>query len=78
MKDITIKGKTIKFEIYFFIACFLFVCGLNVYSILKYNTQWSELYSQLHFVLIVSCVLYIFLFIVRRLTQFIFKLIRRK
>ena len=78
MKDLVIKAKTIRFEILFFIACVLFVNILNVYSIISYNTKWSELITELPFVLIVSVVLYVALFVIRYIFKMAFKLIRKK
>lgn len=58
MKDIIIKGDRIKREILKF-SIFLFIAiGLNIYSIIRYKTHWSELYSQIHIILLLALFLY--------------------
>jgi hypothetical protein len=65
MKDIRISGKRIKTEITAWLLCFCAAFALNVYSIIKYNTKWWELITQLHVIVILSCVVYFFAAIVR-------------
>ncbi|GET23359.1 hypothetical protein CLV93_103233 [Prolixibacter denitrificans] len=56
-----------------FIVAFL----MNVYGIVRYNTSWSELYSQLHIVLLISFVLYAFIGIIRLSIFGILKVFRK-
>ncbi|MDX1285520.1 MAG: hypothetical protein R3182_10930 [Draconibacterium sp.] len=59
MKDIKIKAKQIKKELLILLVCLLAAIGLNIYSIIKYNTDWSELIGQLHIVILVAVLLYV-------------------
>ncbi len=56
MKDIKFKltAKRQKTELIIFAACFLFAFLLNVYSIISFETEWKELYTQLLWVLSLS------------------------
>ena len=65
MKDIIIKAKQIKKEIVILVACLAAAIGLNVYSIIRYKTEWSELYSQMYMVIFIAFLLYILLGIFR-------------
>jgi len=58
MRDFLITTKQQKTEIIWFIACFCCAVLLNVFSIFFYQTSWKELYTQLLWVAIITCVLY--------------------
>ncbi len=69
MKPIIITSKSIKKEFYIWLVLFVCATLLNVYSIVKYHTNWSELYSQLGYVLAISIVFYVVIGVVRVLMQ---------
>ena len=58
MKDIILTAKQQKCEIKTFLTCFILANILNVVSIITYDTEWSELYTQIFWILAISCVLY--------------------
>ena len=58
MNDIMIKGRRIKIELYKLLICFVIANIMNIFSIIKYNTKWTELFSQLHWVVILTALLY--------------------
>lgn len=58
MKDIVFSVKQQKIEIKLFLTCFVIAFLLNVLSIIIYQTEWSEIVTQLLWVLILSCVFY--------------------
>lgn len=58
MKDIVIKGFVIKRELWILLGSVILAFLLNVYSILKFNTNWSELYSTIHITLLFGFVIY--------------------
>lgn len=58
MKDIVISAKRQKTEIILFCVCLLLAVLLNVYAIIAYHTEWSELWTQLLWVLFIGCILY--------------------
>ena len=52
-------------EIRIWIILFLIAEILNVAAIIIYKTEWKELYTQLGFVFIFTCFLYLFVGIIR-------------
>ena len=58
MKDITISSKQQKIELIWLVASFCVSCLLNVISIILYKTNWSEIYSQILWVLVITCAIY--------------------
>jgi hypothetical protein len=78
MKDITIKAVCIKSELWIFLGVFIFTFGLNIYSILHYKTSWSELYTHLYVVVLMSIFFYCVIAVLRLLIGMISKLFRKK
>ena len=78
MKDITVKGGNIKRELWIFAIVFIFCFGLNIYSIIHYKTSWSELYTHLHVVVLMSLVFYCVVSAIRVLIGWISKLFSKK
>lgn len=73
MKDIHIKVKSIKRELYIFLGVVIFSFVMNIYSILHYQTSWSELYTQLPIVVLMSIVFYCIIAVVRLLIGVLLK-----
>jgi len=73
MKDITIPGKRIRTELKWLMACIIAAIIFNIYSIIRYKTSWSEFFSSLHLVLILSVVFYVLLFFFRGLISLIMR-----
>ncbi len=59
MKEIIITVKQQKTELLIFCVCLLLAFVLNVASILIYDTEWEELWTQLLWVLLIGIGLYI-------------------
>ena len=58
MKDLIITSKQQKAELIWLAASFLGAVLLNVFSIIGYKTNWSEIYTQILWVLLITCILY--------------------
>ena len=58
LKDIIISVKRQQTEITLFCVCLLIAVALNIHAIIAYNTVWSELWTQLLWVLVIGCGLY--------------------
>lgn len=78
MKDIQIKSSSIKREIIICLILFAASNLLNGYAILLHDGTWSELITQLHVVLVVSVVLYLFLAMIRGIMYGIRSLVRKR
>lgn len=65
MKDLTITAKQIRRELIYLLVCFVIAEGVNIFSMIKYETPWTEFFTQIGFVLIITAALYIILIAVR-------------
>jgi TRAP-type C4-dicarboxylate transport system permease small subunit len=74
MKDIIITPRKLKRELFIWLLCLVAAIGLNVYSIIYYNTNWSELYTHLGYVVAISIVIYLILWVFRGLFLLVRKL----
>jgi len=59
MKDLIIPATRIKTEIYKLLIFFVIANILNIYAIIRFETQWREIFTQFHWVLILTGVLYL-------------------
>lgn len=67
MKDIVIPSKRVKKELIILVVSLIAALILNIFSIIKYETSWAELFSQLHVVLAVGIVIYLLVLFFRLL-----------
>ena len=67
IKDIIIKKETVKRELTLLGISFILACAMNIYAILSYKGSWTELFTQLHVVLLLSLFIYIIIIPVRLL-----------
>ena len=65
MNELSISSKRLKKEGIYFGSAFLLSFLLNVISIIRFETSWSELYTQLGYVFMIAIFLYILIIIVR-------------
>lgn len=65
MKDLTITAKQIRRELILLLVCFVIAEGVNIFSMIKYETPWTEFFTQIGFVLIITAALYIILIAIR-------------
>jgi len=59
MNDITITPRRILRELITFLVCFVVGFLVNLAAIIIYKSNFSELFSSLHYVLIFSIVIYL-------------------
>lgn len=59
MKDLVITSKRIKKEFYIFLACFVIAFIINVVAVTTYKTPWSEIFTQIGYVIIITALLYL-------------------
>ena len=77
MKDIVIREKHIKRELWIFVACIAVMEGLNIYAIIKYHGMWKEAIMSLGFVVAAAVVTYLVVGLVRLIVAGIIKLIKK-
>jgi heme/copper-type cytochrome/quinol oxidase subunit 4 len=78
MKDSIISAKAKKRELTIFIIIFIASFILNIISIIAYNTDWIEVLSALHYVLIFAVVIYVLQGVVRLIIWGITRLVSSK
>ena len=77
MKDIVITEKMIRRELYVLLGCFVAAFFVNVGAIIAYDRPWSELYSQIGFVLFITGGIYVLLAIFRFLVWLVAKIFKK-
>ena len=75
MKNIIITPKRIKTELFILLALLIIAELINVYAIVKFQTSWQELYSQMGYVVTIAILLYVFLLIIRGLVYLVKRII---
>ena len=65
MTDTVITAATKRRELYIWLACFVVANIVNVVTIIKFQTSWLEIFTQIGYVVITSLVLYVLVLIVR-------------
>lgn len=78
MKDIVITSQMIRRERNIYLLCFLLAFAINIVAIVVYERPWTEMFSQLGYVFVISIFFYILLWIPRLIFKWIYLLIRKK
>lgn len=65
MKDLVISAKFIRREILMLVLSLLLALAINVYAIIAFKTQWSELLTTWHITLLLALALYVLLIVPR-------------
>lgn len=76
MKEIVISPKRLKKEITIFAICFVIGFIFNVYAVIRYQTPWHELFTQLGYVLLITISLYFVVVFIRFILYLIKNLIK--
>ena len=76
LKGLYISPKRLKKEIAIFAICFIIGFILNIYAIIRFQTSWHEIFSQLGYVLLITISLYFIVFFIRLILFLIRKLIQ--
>lgn len=65
MKSLNIKSQTIARELGYLAACFAVAFGANLYAVIAYHRPWTELFTQIGFVVVITAALFIYIAILR-------------
>jgi len=65
MKDILITKKRQKTELKIWLVCLAVSFALNIYAIIAYEGQWTEMFTSIGFMLTSSVVMYFILLMFR-------------
>lgn len=77
MKDLVIRGQSIRRECRIAAACLLVGILVNVGAILGYHRPWTELFSQLGYVVVLTVILYLLIGVIRLFIHAICLIIRK-
>lgn len=65
MKDIVVTASRLRRERNFYLVSFLLAFLLNLVAVVRFDRPWTELFSQIGYVVVISVVLYFVLWIPR-------------
>ena len=71
MKSIIISPRQIKKEALIVLIAFMLANILNIYAIIHYQTEWKELLTHLHVVIILTGLIYLLAGIIRGIIKLI-------
>lgn len=77
MKDIIISSKQLKKELRIIAICFIVAFLINIAAVIKYKTPWTEIFSQIGYVIVITFILYFVVVLVRLLVRLILKLFKK-
>jgi len=75
LKGLYISPRRLKKEITIFAICFIIGFFFNLYAIVRFQTPWHEIISQIGYVLLITISLYFIVFFVRFILFLIRKLV---
>lgn len=78
LNDSVITGRQKVREIIIFLACFAAAFIVNIYSIIRFSTPWTEIFTQIGFVCIITGILYVLVWIIRIIVLLVSKFVRKK
>lgn len=78
MRNITLTAKRQKTELITLLVCFIIVNLANLYAIIAYNTNFTELITSLGYVAVAAVALYVLWTIIRLIAYGISLLFRKK
>lgn len=58
MKDIVISGRIVRREMLIAVSCFLLSFCINAGAVIAYVKPWTEVFSQIGYVVVISVVFY--------------------
>ena len=76
MQVIVITSKQLRREAWILLGCFLAACAVNAGAILAYDRPWSELFTQIGYVIVLALALWILLLALRLLVFLLRALLR--
>ncbi len=77
MRDIVIPSHVVRRELIIMLVCFLASFCTNIGAVIAYHKPWTEIFSQIGYVVVIGAVFYVLLWVIRVICLIIRKLIRR-
>ncbi|MCX4333686.1 MAG: hypothetical protein OSJ55_02275 [Bacteroidales bacterium] len=76
MKDTLITANAKRRELWIIAGCFIAACLMNVYAIVTYHRPWTEFFSQIGYVIVISLGIYAVQWIVRLIVLAVIRIFR--
>ncbi len=78
MKDIIIPSRLARRELIIIIVCFLASFCTNIGAVIAYHKSWTEIFSQIGYVVVIAAVLYALLWVIRLICLLVRRLFCKK
>lgn len=78
MKDIIITSRTIRRERNIYIVCFALSFVINIIAIIAYTRPWTEMFTQLGYVFVISVFIYFIIWIPRMCILGLYRLFQKR
>lgn len=78
MKDTIITAAVKRREFFIWLACFVVANIINVVSIIKFQTPWYEIFTQVGYIVVISLLIYGLVLVVRIAWHILSRLFGRK
>lgn len=78
MKDIIVKERHIKRELWIFLACIAAMEALNIYAVIRYDGAWTEVVTNIGFIITAALVVYMVSAFLRLLIYVTVRLFKKK
>ena len=65
MKDTVVTADVKRRELWILLGCVVVANVVNWVAIIKFATPWYEVFSQIGYVVVTTCILYILLWVLR-------------
>ncbi len=77
MKDIIITGRRIRTELFILVGCFGLAFCTNIFAIIKYSRPAVELVSMIGFVIVLTVIYYLLLWVLRLIVMAVAWIVRK-
>ena len=77
VKDTVITASEKRREILLAAGCFIAAFLVNVYAIIRFGTPWTEMFTQIGYVIVLSVIIYAVVWVIRLCIMAVMALIRR-
>ncbi len=78
VKDTVITASEKRREILLALGCFIAAFLVNVYAIIRFGTPWTEMFTQIGYVIVLSVAIYAIVWAVRLCIMFLKSVFRSR
>lgn len=78
MKDIIIKGSSIRRELFILLASLVVAEGINLYAVISMARPAKEMITMIGFVAVTGIAIYLLILIIRMLVRLVCRIFRKR